>query len=124
MGLVRLTRSLAGSPALVHLTMMSPGDVMGAFGSSPMLIATFFGVSGGGELDPYVVGMAFELTPAEARVAVAIAQGEPVQRVAERLRVGVATIRTHLRCVFDKTGARRQADLAQLLSRNPVFWRL
>lgn len=57
------------------------------------------------------------LSPAEARVAKAVARGGGLAEVAESLGVSRNTVRTQLASIFSKTGTRRQADLARLLSR-------
>jgi DNA-binding CsgD family transcriptional regulator len=59
----------------------------------------------------------FGLTAAEARVAAEIASGAGIDGAAARLNVSRETARSHLRIVFDKTGKRRQAELAALLAR-------
>jgi len=58
----------------------------------------------------------FDLTPAEARVAQAIAGGAQPADIARQQGVGVDTVRTHMKGVFAKTGTSRQAELALLLS--------
>ena len=59
----------------------------------------------------------FGLTPAEAAVASRAARGEGVPGVAAALGIGRTTARFHLQAVFQKTGTRRQAELAWLLAR-------
>jgi DNA-binding CsgD family transcriptional regulator/PAS domain-containing protein len=59
----------------------------------------------------------FGLTPAEMRVTAALFEGLDTPMAAERLHLSVATVRTHLAHVFDKTGAHSQAELARLLTR-------
>jgi DNA-binding CsgD family transcriptional regulator len=56
------------------------------------------------------------LTPAELRVLLAIVELGSVSKVAVQLGVGDGTIRTHLNHVFEKTGAKRQADLVKLVT--------
>jgi DNA-binding CsgD family transcriptional regulator/PAS domain-containing protein len=56
----------------------------------------------------------FGLTPAEIRVFELAAAGLPPNAMARTLGVGVSTVRTHLLRLFDKTGVRRQAELAAL----------
>ncbi|MBG0808378.1 helix-turn-helix transcriptional regulator [Methylosinus sp. H3A] len=58
----------------------------------------------------------FDLTPAEARVARAIAAGRPASEIAGAHGVSAETVRTQLRAVFAKTGVSRQVDLVRLLS--------
>jgi DNA-binding CsgD family transcriptional regulator len=57
----------------------------------------------------------FPLTPAEARLARALAHGQTPEEYASETGVSIATVRTQLRAVFDKTGTRRQTDLIRLL---------
>jgi DNA-binding NarL/FixJ family response regulator len=59
----------------------------------------------------------YGFTPAEIRVAVALFEGLDPAAVAERLNLSVATVRTHLAHIFDKTEVRSQVDLTRLLMR-------
>lgn len=58
---------------------------------------------------------AYGLTPAEARLAVAVSRGESVREVSELTGVKQATLRTHLKRIFEKTGVRRQSELVRLV---------
>ncbi|GIL40113.1 helix-turn-helix transcriptional regulator [Roseiterribacter gracilis] len=53
----------------------------------------------------------FGLSPAEADLAVGLAQGETVQEIADRRQVRISTVRSQLQSALAKTGAARQADL-------------
>jgi DNA-binding CsgD family transcriptional regulator len=57
----------------------------------------------------------FGLTRAEATFALEIIKGDGRQATADRLGISVATARSHLSSIFDKTGSRRQAELVRLL---------
>jgi DNA-binding CsgD family transcriptional regulator len=59
----------------------------------------------------------YGLTPAEARLAVALANGDSLKEIAEATGNRVGTLRTHLKHVFAKTGTRRQAELVRLVLR-------
>lgn len=59
---------------------------------------------------------AFNLTPAELRVLLAIVELGNVPEVAAALGVAGSTIKTHLRRLFEKTGAARQADFVKLVA--------
>jgi DNA-binding CsgD family transcriptional regulator len=61
-----------------------------------------------------LVARAFELTPAELRVLLAIVEVGGVPETAAALGVAETTIKTHLHRVFSKTGSNRQADLVKL----------
>lgn len=54
----------------------------------------------------------FGLTPAEARVARSIGEGEAIGSIAKKAALSRETIRTQLASVLSKTGTRRQIDLA------------
>jgi DNA-binding CsgD family transcriptional regulator len=58
---------------------------------------------------------AYNLTPAELRVLLAIVEVGGIPAVAKSLGIGTETVRTHLRHVFQKTGASRQLDLAKIV---------
>ncbi len=76
------------------------------------------------EADDDALRRLFGLSRAEANVASLLMQGKEVKQVSEELHVSLATTRTHLRSIFDKTGTRRQAELVQLILRSPVSLRL
>jgi DNA-binding CsgD family transcriptional regulator len=57
----------------------------------------------------------YAFTNAEARLAAILVQGKSVAEAAVALSVSLNTVRTHLKHIFEKTGARRQSELVQLL---------
>lgn len=59
----------------------------------------------------------FDLSPTEAAVALEVAQGHDPDQIAAGRELSVLTVRTHLRAIFEKTGARKQRDLVALLLR-------
>jgi DNA-binding CsgD family transcriptional regulator len=61
-----------------------------------------------------------DLTATEARVAALVGAGPGAPEIAATLGVSVTTVKTHLSRVFDKTGARSQAELARLIASIPV----
>lgn len=65
----------------------------------------------------------YELTPAEARVAAALAEGESLEDAAELLGITRNTARTHLKRIFAKTGTNRQGALVRLLLTGPATLR-
>ncbi len=58
---------------------------------------------------------AFTLSAAEAAVAEALIEGESPDGYAQRNHVSIATVRTQLRAVFEKTGTRSQAEAIALM---------
>lgn len=63
----------------------------------------------------------FGLTRREAIIAAKIAAGHSLATIAATLRVGIETVRSHLKEVFAKTGTSRQAELVALISRSVAF---
>jgi len=62
---------------------------------------------------------AYGLSLAEAEIAVALVEDAPI-RVAEIRHVSISTIRSQIKSILAKTGARRQSDLIKLISRLPA----
>lgn len=65
----------------------------------------------------------YQLTQAEAKVAIMVANGMALKDIAEHNQVSVLTVRTQLRHVFDKMGVNRQQDIVKLLlsgALNPI----
>lgn len=58
----------------------------------------------------------YKLTPAEMRVLLPTIEIGGIREVARALGVSETTVKTHLRRIFRKTGAARQADLVKLVA--------
>lgn len=65
---------------------------------------------------PEAIARAYKLTPTELRVLLAIVEIGGAPEVAEALGIRDTTVRTHLARLFEKTGAKRQADLVKLVA--------
>jgi DNA-binding CsgD family transcriptional regulator len=63
-----------------------------------------------------VIGKAFNLTPAELRVLLAIVERGSVPEASAALGIAASTVKTHLSRLFEKTGAARQADFVKLVA--------
>lgn len=63
-------------------------------------------------IDPVSVAHYFLLTPREADVAAWLAAGHSSREAASALHIRIGTVRTHLKSLFEKTGARSQTALA------------
>jgi len=109
-----------GSPALVlHLAPIR-GAAQDVFTAGDiLLIVTELRV--GAAPDATLLHGLFDLTPAEARVARAIAAGRPAPEIARAHGVSGETVRTQLRAVFAKTGVSRQVELVRLLAGATLF---
>jgi DNA-binding CsgD family transcriptional regulator len=75
-------------------------------------------LTGTGQVNPpgaEVLQALFDLTPAEARLCRALANGASPDETAARLGVRVSTVRTQLKSLFAKLGVHRQAELVAML---------
>ncbi|TXS91897.1 PAS domain-containing protein [Parahaliea maris] len=67
------------------------------------------------ELSPEEVVQLYGLTPAEARLAIALCEGATVNEYAEGRGVAVGTVRIQLKSIFSKLGLNRQPELVRLI---------
>ncbi|WP_293677161.1 alpha/beta fold hydrolase [uncultured Phenylobacterium sp.] len=90
---------------------------------TPELVARLIGImcAAGGDAagepggDEAIAESAFGLTPAEARAATLVARGATSPEAAQVLGVRPETVKTHIKSVLQKTGAKGAKDLARLL---------
>lgn len=83
-------------------------------GGEMMLLATVVGRNAS-QPEPAVLQVLFDLTAAEARVAIALAAGSTVAQAAQTAGLTVKSARTYLDRIFRKTGTTRQSELVSLL---------
>ena len=69
-------------------------------------------------LSRHAVCETFGLTPAEASVASALAEGKALRQIASAAGIGIGTARSHLKRALAKTGTRQQSQLVSLLLRS------
>lgn len=73
-----------------------------------------------GPVDLHTLETLFGLTPTEAQIANAFADGKRTEEIAEQFSISTTTVNFHKRNLFEKTGTNRQADLIALLLSLPV----
>ncbi|MCY3736556.1 MAG: helix-turn-helix transcriptional regulator [Gemmatimonadaceae bacterium] len=66
-------------------------------------------------LDPDLVQAVLGLTPAEARIAILLAENRTPRQIAAATGRAYSTVRTHLKHIFAKLGVSRQVEVAQLV---------
>ena len=111
-----------GSPLMVLVTSVSKHTDAGGMSSEPTAILLI--------TDPRrplpILGRHlidwFGLTPAEADLAVQLANGARLESLTKCRGVRISTLRSQLSAILDKTGADRQVDLIGLLHRLPTTW--
>ena len=65
---------------------------------------------------PEAIAKTYRLTAMEVRVLLTIVEVGGVPEVAETLGIGESTVKSHLKRLYEKTGAHRQADLVKLFA--------
>jgi DNA-binding CsgD family transcriptional regulator/PAS domain-containing protein len=113
---IGLPISAAGEPpAVAYVLPLTQGTAREAF--RPACAAVFISTTtSASPLPEAVLTTLFELTPAEARVLVAIGKGLSSAKTALALGVSENTLKTHLNRIYAKTGRSRQPDLVKLVS--------
>ncbi len=101
--------------ALLHMMPIrrSAHDIMGQ--SYALLLLT--PINPGRAPNADLLKTLFNLSPSEVRIAKGMAKGETLDELAERGGVSKNTVRSQLRSVLEKTGCKRQAEVAALLTR-------
>lgn len=119
-----LLSAQAGEPFVAHVLPLIEG-ARRRTGSAYMAVAAVFVQKASFDLPSSreVIARSYKLTPTELRVLFAIVQEGGVPKVSEAMGISVATVRTHLRRLFAKTGTDRQADLVKLVAAyaNPLL---
>ncbi len=98
---------------------LRPQASMGAFGSQSLALIMLHDPAQQAELDPFVVAATWGLTPAEAKVAVALGKGMSGPEVAQAHGVSHNTVRSQIQSAMGKMGVARQAELVSLLASLP-----
>lgn len=68
-------------------------------------------------IDTATLSASYGLTPAEARIALALVEGKQPAQIAIVLEISRTTVAFHMRNIFQKTGTNRQAELVALMLR-------
>lgn len=113
---LKMRRVSDGGPLAVHVIAIRPQASVRVFGTTPLALLVFYDPRSQAALDPFIVAETFNLTPAEARVAVNIARGRTLEQIASDIGVSLATVRSQLQAVFRKTNVNRQSDLMRVLT--------
>ena len=106
----------AASDAVAYVLPLGRSPLRRSLGDG---IAAVF-VGGGAAMQPTapeLVAALTGLTSAEARVALALAEGQDTETAAAALGITPNTLRKHLANIFDKTGLRNRAALAARVAR-------
>jgi DNA-binding CsgD family transcriptional regulator len=126
LGLVRPDAPLAHSVVLrgaredalpLVLEIVSLPNRQFEFSFAPRVLVVARGANDGNARKKMVLHLAYDLTAAEADVAVQLSAGNTVEAIAARRGVAIATVRAQVKTIFAKVGVHHQVELvARLLS--------
>lgn len=112
----RLKRALSGDQRSLTCTKLRSGATLWLRGlDDDRAVAYVVSDPQPRSMAPEHLAVAFELTPAESRVASLFARGDDVDKIAATLTISVHTVRLHIKKMQLKTGTHRQASLIRRL---------
>jgi DNA-binding CsgD family transcriptional regulator/PAS domain-containing protein len=118
-GMLRITRRT--QPPLAVLVAPLPTRLHPAMALAPSLaLVLITDPANGPVLTAQALQQLFALTAAEASVALALAAGRSAEDIAAEREVSLPTVRTQIRQILEKTGARHLRDLVRLLAALPA----
>lgn len=101
-------------------TSLIPQYVMGTFGLRPLMLLIFYHPTSAPPIDVTLLMAAFDLSPAECRIAALLADGKSIDAIALILDKKHDTIRKQLQAIYQKTSTQRQPELIRLLLQIPA----
>ena len=103
------------SPVWIPVLPLDTLHVLAGLRDTPLALVIFSVPTDRLPLDIRLIVQALGITPAEARLAQALATGQTIKEYAAEQAVSPETARSHLKNLFRKTGCRRQVELVQLI---------
>lgn len=122
-GVVRSIAVAAGEgrPALIVHLLPLRRDAHDIFSGGDILVAATAVSASALVPSPSILSGLFDLSPAEAKLAAALATGRSLGEVAVESGIAVKSARTYLDRIFQKTGTNRQGQLVALLKSTHPF---
>lgn len=114
---LRLPAVEPGQEARASLRPLRPEATMGAFGAGPCVLFSVHDPDVDRTPSTALLCDLFDLTPAEAEVAIGLSQGLDPQAIATRRGVSVVTVRSQVATAASKLGLSRATDLALAVTR-------
>ena len=104
----------SGDPLVIHVLPLRRGHMRAGLIQRAAAALFVASASGPPQMSHVALNQLYDLTPAEIRIFELICEGHTRDAISRLLGVSVATVKSHLLHVFEKTGCRRQVDLVRL----------
>jgi len=116
---LQVKREGARRPLLLHVFPVSPAaDPSMGFHATATAVVLICDPGQGSDGAVDVFGDVYRLSLAERQVLARLEAGDPPNRIAAFLGIEVATVRSHLHHIYDKTGTKGQVELMSLFHRS------
>ncbi|MEO8247770.1 MAG: hypothetical protein ABI589_00220 [Burkholderiales bacterium] len=119
-GSIPLPARGARPACIAHLVPLAD-SVRDPFSSGALLLFFSTAARPGHAPDPRALRTLFNLSPAESRLASALAGGLDLSQAAKAGGIQFSTARSYLERIFDKTGCHRQSELVRVLGGIPAM---
>jgi DNA-binding CsgD family transcriptional regulator/PAS domain-containing protein len=104
----------SGEPLVIHVLPLRRGPMRANLAQRAAAALFVASASAPPQMSHVALNQLYDLTPAEIRIFELICEGHTRDAISGLLGVTVATVKSHLLHVFEKTGCRRQVDLVRL----------
>jgi DNA-binding CsgD family transcriptional regulator len=105
------------SPTVVQVLPLNAGALRPHVAQSAVAAVFISRAADAPQIPADTLSILYNFTPAETRVVELIVSGKAPADIADHLGISLATVRTHLARVFEKTGCSRQAELVAMVSK-------
>ncbi|CEI50723.1 helix-turn-helix transcriptional regulator [Acinetobacter bereziniae] len=110
-----------GEVFYIFATLLITDQELKAFGIRPSIMLTLYSPTYAPNIDAHLLSAAFNLTPAESKVALSLLDGFLLKEIAQKNHVNIDTVRKQLQSIFKKTDTNRQSELMKLLLNMPKY---
>ncbi len=111
---LRVPRTANGEAYLLQLSRLPVASRFGTLHAASRMVVFITDERRPALADGDVLQRLYGLSPAEARCALALGEGQLAQ-AAERLKLSIETVKTQLKQIYAKTGCQSRADLTRLM---------
>lgn len=116
---LQITDSKKRETLYAFYNMLIPQRIMGTFGLRPLVMLFFYHPESAPSIDPAILSAAFNLTPAECRIAILLGDGLSQKEIASALSIRPDTVRKQLQVIYQKTATKQQSELIRLMLHLP-----
>ena len=111
-----------GGKIYIFATLLISEHELKTFGIRPTVMLTIYHPKYSPTINSHLLHTAFNLTPAESRVAILLLEGFVAKEISIKNNVSIDTVRKQIKEILRKTDTNRQSDLVKLLLSMPKYF--